>query len=181
MIQLFKALLPQEKPKITDDLRIKLEAIYKRQTDKVCIIGLRGFYNPGNNQRAIYDDAIFIVSPGIIDSFNGNCDPGAYRERIANLIPGCWRYKLGIHGLSKPKFLQYQALVQAKTVTVKRDKQGLDTGWFGINIHKGGYASVSSLGCQTIHPRQWSEFIDKVKHSMHIYAQKEINYILEVS
>lgn len=180
MISLFKNLMPQDRPKITPDVLEKLTSIYeKNQTDEVCIIGLRGFYNKGKNQRAIYDDALFIVTPTTITPFNANCDPGAFRKRIANLTEGVWKYRLGIHGLSKPKFLQYEALVQAAEVIVKRDEIGLDEGWFGINIHRGGWASVSSLGCQTIHPRQWDEFINLVRKSMSSRSMKTINYILE--
>lgn len=152
-------------------------------TDKLVVVGVRGYFKdtmgkPGVNDRGIYDDAIFIVSPDCFISFNANCDPGAYRKHIANLKSGVWRYRLGIHGLSKPKFLQYTALVQAGKVTVRRDQEGDDTGYFGINIHKGGYNTVSSLGCQTIYPSQWPSFIETIKSQLKRHGQSTLPYIL---
>ena len=146
---------------------------------EACLIGVRGYYNKGQNQRAIYDDAIFYLSPTVCVGFNANTDPGAFREGIANLKTGKWYYRIGIHGLSKPKFLQYKALVQDAPVVVIRDQVGYDSGWFGINIHKGSYSSVSSLGCQTIHPSQWNEFIETVENGMKKYKQKNLKYILK--
>ena len=179
-MNIFKSLIPPKRPDINiSELRkIALDAGVKTEKE-FCIIGIRGFYNKGKNQRAIYDDAIFIVSPASIVSFNANTDPGAFKKGIANLRCGSWLYKLGIHGLSKPKFLQYQALVQSAPVIVDRDSYGEDRGWFGINIHKGGRWSVSSLGCQTIHPSQWDEFIDKVKKRMVIFRRQDVKYILK--
>jgi len=132
------------------------------------ILGVRGYYlntmgEQKKNDRKIYDDAIFIYSKNHFFAYNANVDPGAFRKGIANLNTGKWFYKLGIHGLSKPKEKQYKALVQASQVTVTRDGQGEDTGFFGINIHKGSRFSVSSLGCQTIYPTQWNEFISNVE------------------
>lgn len=173
---------PKSKPQRQ---RPAIEAFLKHHgvTDKVALVGVRGYYldtmgEPRKNDRAIYDDALFLITPSVFASFNANVDPSSYRPGIANLKSGLWRYKLGIHGLSKPKKQQYQALVQAAPVTVHRDKRGDDTGWFGINIHRGGTTTTSSLGCQTIPPSQWDAFIGLVKSEMTRYGQKTISYLL---
>ncbi|MGZ3772996.1 MAG: hypothetical protein ACXVCY_04420 [Pseudobdellovibrionaceae bacterium] len=177
---IFKSFLPQNRPVIPFETLKKIAKDNGVNIEKeICVIGIRGFFNPGVNQRAIYDDAICIVTPVLSKTFNANTDPGAFRKGIANLTAGVWLYKLGIHGLSKPKILQYEALVQADRVVVKRDQMGLDNGWFGINIHHGGYSKVSSLGCQTIHPRQWDEFISAVKSNLKFYNQTKVKYILK--
>lgn len=142
------------------------------------LVGIRGYYNRDANQRGIYDDAIFLVTPTKVYGFNANTDPAMFRRSIATLVPGVWKYCIGIHGLSKPKFLQYRALVQAATVTVTRDQLGgIFSGFFGINIHRGGYNTVSSEGCQTIHPKQWPEFIDLMEKLLK--NGKTITYILK--
>lgn len=151
--------------------------------DQVRLLGVRGYFlnsmgDPNTNQRGIYDDAIFIVAPDFYAAFNANTDPGAYRKGIASLATGLWKYKIGIHGLSKPKELQYKALVQADKVTVHRDGGKIETGMFGINIHRGGYETVSSLGCQTIYPKQWKIFINAVEMQLTKHKQKVIPYLL---
>lgn len=150
-------------------------------TQPVQILGIRGYYkttmgNPVKNDRGIYDDAIFIISPDMFGSFNANTDPSAFRTGIANLKTGVWWYKPGKHKINSPS--GYPALIQADKVTVLRDGQGDDTGFFGINIHKGGYNSTSSLGCQTIFPTQWESFINTVYDQMKRYKQTKVPYIL---
>lgn len=147
------------------------------------ILGRRGYYRdamgvPGKNDRGIYDDAIFVVTPTAFVAFNANCDPSRARPGIAVLKAGVWQYKPGIHGLARPKEQQYLALVQAAPVTVVRDGRGDDTGWFGINIHRGGYSSTSSEGCQTIYPDQWPAFIELVKLEMQRHGLMRIPYAL---
>lgn len=184
MIQALKRLwdgfLPPEKP--TRDLgpllRYGHEAGVNLESESF-LVGIRGYYNPGQNQRKIYDDAMFLVTPSRVYSFNANLDPGAFRQGIANLVKGTWKYKIGIHGLNKPPSKQYRALVQAGPVKVLRDDRGFDYGWFGINIHRGGYSTVSSEGCQTIPPGQYDDFLAKVENTMRARKQETITYILK--
>lgn len=149
------------------------------------LLGLRGYYkttmgDPAKNDRGIYDDAICLFCPTKMIAFNANVDPQGFRKGVAVLQPGSYAYKIGIHGLSKPPAKRYQALVQASPVTIKRDgADGTETGFFGLNIHHGSYGSVSSLGCQTIFPSQWDEFIYVVKDQMKSAGQERISYVLK--
>lgn len=151
--------------------------------DKALIIGIRGYYkqsmgDPAKNDRGIFDDAFIIISPTHYSTWNGNTDGGVYRKGMANLVPGIYSYKIGIHGLSKPKEQRYKALVQASSVTVSRDNDITETGWFGINIHSSSMNSVSSLGCQTIYKPQYWDFIAAVESEMEKYKQQTIKYVL---
>lgn len=148
--------------------------------DRVALVGIRGYYHDdhSNNLRGIYDDAIFLVAPEAYVAFNANTDPSIFRRGIAKLKAGLWRYRLGTHGLSRPKSQRYTALVQADKVTVLRDGTGMDSGWFGINIHRGGYGTTSSLGCQTIVPSQWDNFIGLVRQEMGRVGAQTIPYLL---
>lgn len=130
--------------------------------NKFAVVGIRGYYmdtmgTVHENDRGIYDDAIFILTDSQLFPFNANTDPSKYSPGIAKLRPGVWSvYKFDKH---KGKYL---ALCQrAGNVTVDRDGKGSETGMFGINIHKGGFLTTSSLGCQTIYPDQWDDFIAK--------------------
>jgi lysozyme len=149
----------------------------------VALLGVRGYYRDslgivGRNDRGIYDDAIFLCSEEVFAAFNANVDPSIFRFGIASLQPGLYLYKLGIHGLSRPKHLRYRALVQASEVIVKRDGEGTERGYFGINIHRGNRNSTSSAGCQTIHPAQWGAFIALVESEMKRVKVNRIPYLL---
>jgi hypothetical protein len=165
---------------VTDQL---LRANIKTALPAVALLGMRGYYRdtmgrPGVNDRGIYDDAIILRTESAHVAFNANTDPSVARKHIAVLKRGVWQYKVGTHGLSKPKAQQYTALVQAGEVTVIRDQEGPDTGYFGINIHRGSYSGTSSLGCQTIFPDQWAAFIALVQSELKRAAQKIIPYVL---
>lgn len=128
------------------------------------VVGIRGYYkktmgNPDQNDRRIYDDAMFLISRDEFYSFNANCDPGAFRKGIANLKAGIWPcYTFDLH---KGKYL---AICQRLgPVTVIRDGGKEESGMFGINLHEGGVNSVSSEGCQTTPKPQYNEWIKKAK------------------
>jgi lysozyme len=156
-------------------------------SDPVCLVGIRGYYRDtmgakGKNDRSIYDDAIILVSPNVHAAFNANVDPAAYgrnprnNKGYASLKPGVWRYKIGQHGISRGN--PYKALVQAAPVTVARDGGKDETGWFGINIHRGGVTHTNSEGCQTIPPAQWPAFIALVDTELKRNNAKTVSYVL---
>ena len=63
-------------------------------------------------------------------------------------------------------------------MTVSRDGENGETGYFGINIHRGGANTTSSLGCQTIYPDQWEAFFALVKGEMKRAGQAVVPYLL---
>ncbi len=187
---------PAERPRLSStELRNRI-AQYRIDREKypVVIVGVRGYYKdsmgaPGVNDRGIYDDAIFIESAQIMVAYNGNTDPSSYRagsgtgstKGMASLNLGAWI----VYRFDKHKG-QYLALCQrAGPVTVTRDGDPpyLDTGMFGINIHRGRYNSTSSEGCQTVHPSQWESFIATAQDQVRRYfpdnwRAKTIPYVL---
>lgn len=132
----------------------------------VVVLFVRGYYDrtfgdPGN-ERGVYDDAAFLVTPGEVTAFNANADPSVYRRRVATLkAPQAVLYEKGKHGISRGP--GYDAWRQASDVTVVRDRIGEDTDApgrrFWINLHRGGATGTSSLGCLTIAPHQWDDFL----------------------
>jgi lysozyme len=165
-------IVPKTKPRLSStELHRMLEPYeVNREEYPLIVVGIRGDYRdtmgaPGVNDRGIYDDALFIDTPSVTAAYNGNTDPARVRrgqgtgvqKGMAALKPGAWYAHLfDLHNGN------YLALCQrAAEVTVIRDGDPPyeDTGWFGINIHRGAYNSTSSLGCQTVHPTQWDSFI----------------------
>lgn len=179
-------MIPKNRPRIERKTTEQLLRL-RKVSDPVCLVGIRGYYRDtmgavGKQDRGIYDDAIILVSPNVHAAFNANVDPGAYGKNpkigkgYASLKPGVYRYKLGRHGLRSGN--PYRALVQGNPVTVSRDGGEDETGYFGINIHKGSNRSVSSEGCQTIPPAQWPAFITMVETEMRRNNAKTLSYVL---
>ena len=171
-------LIPPQRPRISRDAALsRLPAV---DLAVVTVAGFRGYYHDdrADNERGIYDDCIVILGPEHFSAYNANVDPSVFRPGIATLQPGKWRYKPGIHGLSKPASQQYQAYVQAAEVVVQRDGGEPDRGYFGINIHRGGSSGTSSLGCQTIPPAQWEAFRSTLNDQLRRAGQRAFDYLL---
>lgn len=192
-------MLPKNRPQITRDAVIDLllaQGLWRdRKLGKAVLVAIRGYYLDsmgewGKNDRGIYDDAIILLTPTDCHAYNGNTDPSRYRSGMAQLVaPQRVRYRLGYHGYNSAH--GHPAFRQDTSVIVRRDA---DTGHghkladgsftdlggsrFWINLHRGGYSTTSSAGCQTVPPSQWTEFYQKCVGVMDGFNQLSINYYL---
>lgn len=179
-------MLPHSLPNLTHERCLQLLSRFSSQLHDypVRVLGIRGYYkktmgNPLTNDIGIYDDALFIVSPVHFSSYNANTDPSVLKKDAAVLKVGTvTMYKVGLHNMKNP----YEALRQYGRVTVIREggREETDTkaAPFYIDIHKGGFKTTSSLGCQTIHPNQWQSFISTMKDQLKRVKQTLIPYVL---
>jgi len=153
------------------------------------VIGTRSLANEKNK----FDDYFYLIKGPIMYVFSGTTNPGTHwlknlmnPKGCAVVKPGQYvdSWKLGMHQG------KYEALVQAKPITVYRDnnKNDLaeengkeDTGMFGINIHHANASAISSIidkwsaGCQVLdNPEQFKTLISSCKTS----GRKAFTYTL---
>ena len=155
---------------------------------EMLVIGVRGYYQDtmgesGINDRGIYDDALFVVGAETFAAFNANVDPSLWRPKVATLLPGCHPYRPGNHGQSRPGggYPAFRPATRDEELPVKRDGEKQvpsATPGVAINIHKGGFNTTSSLGCQTIHPSQWDAFHALATMQLKRTGMKVFPYIL---
>lgn len=175
----------------------KKYAYFTKGNYNLNIIGIRS--NNNNNVTNLFDDYIVVIynTNGCIkrNIYNITTQPGvSYMEKPENkkgtaiLAEGQYRstYELGKHkGLN--------ALIQIKDVKVYRDnnrnrkydydKQTLDTGKFGINIHRAGtnseYINNWSAGCQVFaNLEQFKSFLRLCKKQIENGYGKTFTYTL---
>jgi hypothetical protein len=177
-------MLPPARPRLAAS---EVEKIIRRHkvTDPVVVVGVRGYYlrsmgDPTKNDRGIYDDAIFVwtASP-VFAGFNANTDPSRFRPGIASLVEGVHRYRRGMHGISRGNpYPAFRPATRGEALPVRRDgREGVHDG-IAINIHRGGHASTSSEGCQTIPPAQWNAFYALLDGEMKRHGVTTFPYIL---
>ncbi len=184
------AIIPPARPRISKGEIFDLLRAAGHDTNKlpaVVVVGLRGYYRDsmgakGRNDFGIYDDAIFILSEGRDPwSFNANTDPSRYVRRkdgrgMAKLDPGRYVYAPGWHGYGRPS--GHQAFRQRGPVRITRFGGQRQTGQFAINIHRGGWRTTSSEGCQTLPPGQFEDFRETINNLLGWYGMKTFDYIL---
>jgi len=178
-------ILPLYRPKQSDAVTQAVLAEFShlmpadRRLDDVKVLVVRGYFEnsmgkKGANDRAMYDDAVFVVTPDGVQPFNGNSDPSRFRKRIATIkAPQAVRYKPGYHGYNSK--YGHPAFRQDSDITVIRDGIGDDRDSaakrFWCNFHRGGKNGTSSLGCLTIPPHQWDEFRNLVNGLLKSHGQ----------
>jgi len=177
-------LLPPARPRLA---AAEVEKIIRRHKviDPVAVVGIRGYYrqsmgDPAKNDRGIYDDALFIWSLApVCAAFNGNTDPSRFRPGIASLVEGVHRYRRGLHGISgRNPYPAFRPATRGEALPVRRDGESEVSDGIAINLHRGGYNTTSSLGCQTIPPAQWDAFYALLDGEMKRHKVATFPYIL---
>lgn len=183
-------ILPPSRPKLTEAEARKLLRKHG-VTDAVAVLAIRGYYArtmglTAGNDRGIYDDAIFILSPTAFAAFNANTDPSSFRparpgrQGSARLRPGVHRYRPGNHGISRPGggYPAFRPATPGERLPVDRDGETDPAPGVAINIHRGGRNTTSSEGCQTIPPGQWDAFYALLMGELRRHGQKTFAYLL---
>lgn len=177
-------ILPPSRPKLTE---AQARAMLKKAgvTDAVAVLAIPGYYaktmgpTPGND-RGIYDDAMFIVTPTAFAAFNANTDPSIRRPGIATLVPGVHRFRKGNHGISRPGggYPAFRPATRGEQLPVTRDGVVNPRPGVAINIHRGSRNGTSSEGCQTLPPDQWDAFYALLTGELKKHGQKDFAYAL---
>lgn len=159
------------------------------RTNTVYLVAIRGYYlntmgTPGKNDLNMYDDMVAWVWPNGVAAFNYNTDPtrlGFNRnagKNMAMLIPGMYTFVKRKHKGQYDAFGQGEHPVAVYRCEVSGKISSIEEGLFGINIHKGGFSSTSSEGCQTLPQDQWQAFKEMGYSLLRQYNQNTFKYIL---
>ncbi len=174
------SILPASRPKAThaDILKHVVAAGLSIGEERAVLVGVRGYYRDsmgkvGRNDQAMYDDAMFLITPTGVVSWNANTDPQKAGQKKAMLAPGLYSFYKGKH---KGKYDALRPYPEGVTLPCTRD--GKTSMCSHTNIHKGGFNDTFSEGCQTIYPTQWPGFINAVYDQMKRAGKKTIRYAL---
>ena len=151
-------LLPARRPRASRSVVEEIASLhwlanqYELPLHDPTLVAVRGYYRDtmgkrGKNDRGIYDDAFFVVSPTCFATFNGNVDPSVYREGVATVCSGIHWCRPGKHGISGPRpYPAFRPATVGERLPVSRDGQSEPTYGVATNIHRGGRTTTSSLG-----------------------------------
>lgn len=169
-----------------NDVAAYIDAAGVSIAEAVFVLAIRGYYKDSMgklsvNDRGIYDDAMVLVGPNYLQTFNANTDPSKYKPGIAKLIPGLHYFKKGKHGLSKGAGKAYDAFrpdTVDEGLPVTRDGLNGTHRGIAINLHKGGEVYTNSAGCQTVYADQWLEFQQTAYKMLTNEGQRRLPYLL---
>lgn len=174
-------------------------------SEPCALLGVRGYRRdsmgkPGQNDVGIYDDAMFFIAPGVFRAVNANTDPSrlgwnaAIGNEFAMLLPGLWYFIRGAHKGRTPALRQateeqadeekipdhgHFSVWRAKNMEeVLKGTARVGKNYYAINIHRGGDATTSSWGCQTIPPAEFDSFMLDVWEHTKKAKQDRIPYLL---
>lgn len=177
------SILPPQRPKRD---RADIDAIidfYALDKTKVSLIFIRGYYLDSMGERGkqdinLYDDAAFIVSPTLFESFNANTDPAFAKRKLAMLNLGKYQFYRGLH---RGKYKALRTHPEGGVLNCTRD--GIPSACSHINIHKGGMSNGSagvtwSEGCLTIPSIQYEEWRARLWAEMDKCGQKILDVVL---
>lgn len=180
--------LPQQPDDITRQVIEEWKHLIpeKHRDNPVVLLAVRGYFRDsmgkvGENDKGIFDDAAFLVSPRGVWAYNFNVDPSRDRKRIAQYkAPQAVSFKQGIHGHSKPKARRYRAFEQVSKAHIHRHAVGKDYGDFSMNIHRGSKSGgTSSAGCCTVpYGKQWDDFFAQACKEMDAEGQRLLWMVL---
>lgn len=149
-------------------------------------VNLFGIRNDAEQAKDLFNDVIGVAAGDFFKLYQGTTDPGAWWTEnpvtaagvtgAAHLCEGYHKnaWQVGVH--AKGSLFAHQALVQTgNAVKIWRDKDKdyekdagdpVQTGYFGINIHRAGLDDPYrigrySAGCQVV--RNHAEFLELMK------------------
>lgn len=192
-------------PRFKESLVRDLLASVITDDEPCAILAVRAYYRDsmgdrGENDVGIYDDAMFFVAPGVFARVNANTDPSklgfnrGIGKNFAMLMPGLHYFVRGAHKGKSPALRQateeeavdagipdngHFKVWRADDEREIRDGTArVDTGYFAINVHRGGDSTTSSWGCQTIPPDQFDNFMLTVWDETRRSKMARIPYLL---
>lgn len=182
-------ILPPARPNRDNKVIDAIAKKYSLPADKASLIFIRSYYLdsigvPGVGDSNVYDDACYLISPAMRESFNANTEASFPRTKnSAGKYPAVM--KLGKYKYAKGKHKQrYRALrPHPEGVVLPCTRNGVASTCSHTNIHYGGstaaaFDRVWSIGCMTIPKIQWEDFIERVYTNMTKYGQSTIDVVI---
>lgn len=178
----FMRIIPPARPKRDNAVLDAILEHYNLDLARANIIFIRSYYldtmgEPGKGDVNIYDDAVFLITPIVRESFNANTEPSFPQKGHAVLNLGKYIFYRGLHKGRYPALRPFPEGVKLGCV-----RNGKPSTCANTNIHRGGskdsFDVVWSEGCLTIPDIQYEEWRARVWSEMDRLKQKMIDVVI---